>query len=596
MTSARRTIAVIGFVAAILAAAAAHAVAATWQLEQPAAPAPPAGVAPAPFPVPLGPIGDIDFTAPNRGVLITAGNGPVPAGLYAYDGVAWHQYSTVCGGEDGRIAWAGNDTIWTVSDQRAAQQGPVALQFDDRSLCRISGGRVVASYATPQGQANSYQQMSAAACAAPDDCWFAGGLLAAPPPYGAFHLHWDGRALTSVPSSAAPVTEDPAHAVLDLAAHQGSIFESVVLGDDDPENPNAPDADGSPSWLHLLSEDLNDPFLPLPMSVELGRTPRRGTIRPTDLDAFDLSSDGTTLWAIAGAKSGARGANVVAVQIQPSGEIAQLELTDAGGTVPPFGSQVTDVAAEPGTGAAWVAYRSPDGPSDRAEVARIEADGSVTRSEIVPAPGDPIGPKGTADKIACPAADDCWLTTSLGWLFHLTDGAPHARDADPAFSTLITTRPADDGIPFQPPIELPVDDSLINQRRAASRPDDDGPDDPPDGGSRRRRRSIAIVRGVRPIPIRGTTDVRVVFTLTRRARVTVIARRRKKVVARSRPTKMAKGRRSVRLHLNRHRWPTAIAVDAKPIVSSRGGSRRGAETAVATALVVQRPGRASGGR
>ncbi len=51
-------------------------------------------------PVSLGAVYDIEFWAPNRGVLIT------DRGLWAYDSAGWHQLSTVCGGARGRIAWA----------------------------------------------------------------------------------------------------------------------------------------------------------------------------------------------------------------------------------------------------------------------------------------------------------------------------------------------------------------------------------------------------------------------------------------------------------------------------------------------------------
>ena len=85
-----------------------------WHSEQPVAAG--AGV-----PVPLGEVGDIEFWAPNRGALITGGNGGMPAGVYAYDGTGWYLYSTVCGGREGRIAWTGPDEFWTISDQRAGE-------------------------------------------------------------------------------------------------------------------------------------------------------------------------------------------------------------------------------------------------------------------------------------------------------------------------------------------------------------------------------------------------------------------------------------------------------------------------------------------
>src|SRR6202043_2548979 len=84
-----------------------------WQLQQPSPPLQP-GESPKESEerprIGLGKIGDIEFWAPNRGVLITAGNPPTVApGVWAFNGQSWHQLSTVCGGADGRIAWAGPD-------------------------------------------------------------------------------------------------------------------------------------------------------------------------------------------------------------------------------------------------------------------------------------------------------------------------------------------------------------------------------------------------------------------------------------------------------------------------------------------------------
>ena len=94
---------------------------------------------------------------PNRGALITAGNGStVPPGVWLYNGVRWRELATVCGASDGRIAWAGPDEFWTVSDGRPGQApdsrgNPPPLQDD--TLCHFAvgaGGRfeVVGSYAT----------------------------------------------------------------------------------------------------------------------------------------------------------------------------------------------------------------------------------------------------------------------------------------------------------------------------------------------------------------------------------------------------------------------------------------------------------------
>jgi hypothetical protein len=155
-----------------------------WRLEQPLPPAPAPGVPPSHTPIGLGRVGDIEFWAPNRGLLITAGNGStIPPGLWAYDGRGWHELSTVCGASDGRIAWSGPEEFWTISDGRPGQ-APDAhgnqAPLQDNTLCHFAGGQVVASYASVAFRANSYQPMHAAACIAPADCWFAGDPLPAP--------------------------------------------------------------------------------------------------------------------------------------------------------------------------------------------------------------------------------------------------------------------------------------------------------------------------------------------------------------------------------------------------------------------------------
>src|SRR6202012_4104824 len=107
-----------------------------WRSAQPAGPN---------GPTPLGEVGDISCWAANRCALITAGNGGMPAGIYAYDGSSWYLYSTVCGGHDGRIAWSGPDEFWTISDQRPGQEaavGSAEQQLWHRSLCLFRDGEV----------------------------------------------------------------------------------------------------------------------------------------------------------------------------------------------------------------------------------------------------------------------------------------------------------------------------------------------------------------------------------------------------------------------------------------------------------------------
>ncbi len=209
-------------------AAPAAAEEATWSgLEQPLPP----GASPgSTWPVGLGRVGDIEFLAPNRGLLITNGEAPtIPKGVWAYNGSEWHEISEVCGATDGRIAWAGPGEFWTVSDGRAGQANELAgngservAPLEDNTLCHFVGGHIAGSYAHPAFQADSYQAMNAAACLSPSDCWFAGDPLEEPQ-IGAFQLHWNGVALEAEPY----VGEG--HAAEDLAPFEGALYESVQL-------------------------------------------------------------------------------------------------------------------------------------------------------------------------------------------------------------------------------------------------------------------------------------------------------------------------------------------------------------------------------
>ena len=153
-----------------------------WRLEQPLPPEPPVGVAPATTPIGLGSVGDVEFWAPNRGVLITQGNGStIPSGVWAYNGLGWRELSTECGATDGRITWAGPDEFWTISDGRPgtgrrSQNGrPRRLKTTRCAISRTA--KSSASYGSPAFQANSYQPMHALGCISPSDCWFAGDAL-----------------------------------------------------------------------------------------------------------------------------------------------------------------------------------------------------------------------------------------------------------------------------------------------------------------------------------------------------------------------------------------------------------------------------------
>ena len=182
---------------------------AEWQVEQPLPPPPElAGAEPSEVPVSLGHIGDIEFWEPNRGALITSGNGgSVKPGVWFYDGARWRELSTQCGATDGRIAWSGPDEFWTISDGRPGQAIASSSErppLEDNTLCHFAPGpsgniEIVGSFGSVPFLGSSYQAMHAAGCITPSNCWFGGEPLPAPQ-VGAFMLHWNGAASNRSPS------------------------------------------------------------------------------------------------------------------------------------------------------------------------------------------------------------------------------------------------------------------------------------------------------------------------------------------------------------------------------------------------------------
>ena len=73
--------------------------------------------------------------APNRGLLITGGNKPsIEPGIWTYDGAAGTSSRTSAApNADGRIAWAGPDDFWTVSDGRPGQAAEAIGTSEERS-------------------------------------------------------------------------------------------------------------------------------------------------------------------------------------------------------------------------------------------------------------------------------------------------------------------------------------------------------------------------------------------------------------------------------------------------------------------------------
>jgi hypothetical protein len=205
--------------------------------------------------------------------------------------------------------------------------------------------------------------------------------------------------------------------------------------------------------------------------------------------------------------------------------------------------------------------------SPPARLARIHADGKVEPEVALPLAGDEaggeeIGRKGSAGAIACAAAEQCWMATRKGWLFHL--GPDPAKQADPAMHVLVTTRPPDNSLPSLPPLELPEDDSGASLG---------GGSDQEEVSSQLEelpKRKPALLSRIEQRVIGGTI-LELSFSLSAKARVQLIAKRKRQVVARTTPRMLAKGRHSLRLRLDPVRWPTKIDLRAEAL--KRRGSQ-----------------------
>ncbi|HET7574909.1 MAG TPA: hypothetical protein VFJ99_07320 [Solirubrobacterales bacterium] len=537
--SKRATLAFAALIAALATALVpfpARAADPLWRLEQPL---PPAG---APFKVPLGAPGDLSFWAPNRGLLTVEGNATIPRGIFSWDGQSWHQLATVCGGpgETARIAWAGPTEFWVVSEPSLPRRG------SGLALCRFKDGQVIGSWSTRVDAADPYRQMMSATCNGPADCWFGGvgSQDALGERIGAFHLHWDGSDLETVYGP-------QGRGVSDMEFHQGELFESTLVGRS-PENPTDPvqlaEPESPPRLLHGIDGDsfANDPFQPAPLPA----VPADGA------ELLALDGDGTDLWAVGGgAASGPAAPQGGAVARPPlvarlvDGEFEELSLSGAG-----FGpaDRLGDVAAIPASGEAMatvVPFAERRSINSKATVARIEADGATTTTRL-PVAG---AGRGSAARIACPAADECWMATWAGWLFHYSDGTALPRDTDPAFQGTIEFRPNESAEQFIPD-RLPVDDSQLFA--------------PPPLELTPNTVKPAKVRRLPPLLRKVRSDLNglrltVSFTLTRRARVQLLAKRGGRTVARTPVELFPPGRRSLDLQLSRERYPTKLAFRTK---------------------------------
>lgn len=540
MNSSKRTRGLAVALATVVSCAAAPSLAAassSWRLAQPP---PPQG---APFKTALGPPGDLQFWAANRGLLGVEGNSLIARGIYYFNGEQWRPLAVVCGGsaDTMRIAWAGPDEFWTVSAPSSPRIG------DGISLCHFKGGEVVGSYGTLPQSADPYQPMNAAACSGPNDCWFGGGASRDPSGTraGAFRIHWNGTALTT---SYGP----QGRAISDLEPFAGTFYESLYVGSrrETPDEAVNRTPEPTPLLLHSLATGLftGDPFVP---AAEPG-VPSDGS------ELLALDANGERLWAVGGGAasgpavpSGGVVARQPLVATKSSGPFVELEMSAPVGTFSDS-DRFADVAAVPASATAWAAVQSfaeRRSSNARAKVALLNAETGAVSVERLPASGSG---RGSATRVACPSAEQCWLATWAGWLFQYSDGNALPLDNDPAFERLISFRPNESAAQFVPDTP-PVDDSLL----LAPPPVEV---EPVVVTPTKVVKIKPLLKSVRS-KLRGMT-LRISFTLVRKAKVSLIARRGGKVVARSKAKLMMPGKRSVSLRLKRKQWPTKLAFAA----------------------------------
>jgi len=467
-------------------------------------------------PAAVGNIGDMEFWAPNRGVFITEGiPGVTPAGVYAYDGTGWHLYSTVCGGDEGRIAWSGPDEFWTVSRYASPPEGAEGREEDGRTLCLFRNGEVARSFAEPFGSPSAYRRMEAAACAGPSDCWFAGRpLQESSPNSGPFHLHWDGSSLTPVPSltTPQPQIEDPPGTITDLDFLGSWLFESAT---------EAP-------FLRQVEPASPGTFLPVP-SPEAATGP------------FLLAGDPGQLWAI--------GENGASVLRNIGTGFEEVPLSE--GLEP-----VSAAGSEPNGAAVWVGGAELNAAHQvLSSVRRVSASGTVSEPVFLPGPAEELDGKGRPAAITCPAPEQCWMATDRGWLFHL--GGPLPLDADPAMHTLITFRPEDKSTKKFVPPGLPEDNS--GEKAAGKAKGTEALEPFPEA---RRRGSLVYAVHQKII---GKRVLELSFKLRALAHVRLRAEFHGKVVAKTARLTLGKGPHTLHLKLDPKRWPTGLDFQVHPV-------------------------------
>jgi hypothetical protein len=447
--------------------------------------------------------------------------------------------------------------------------------------------------------------MNGGACYSPNDCWFGGGD-GRPPHIGAFHLHWNGSTMTAV-------YEPEDHSVTSMASFEGTIYEAVQLRSDDAWLEFEQEF---PAVIHTIAPGGNEPFSDLAIYSASAKhdLPIYGEgkkVEPEALQGFDLVADApageaaTQLWTAANPSQEPPASSLPAsltVMRDVGGAWAQILPVNASGGEPTTlagqrlagsAAQVGQrsetgtaeaIAPEPGGEDAWLSL---GGGSRVARLALLEADGQVARTEALPIPTEGVGFHGEAGPITCPAADDCWMATGEGWLFHLSEGMPEASDNDPMFDGedgVITSRPPDGGLAtVYVKGEAAEDDSLANQQVIQVTSEQPKPKP----AKLKKGKPRKLVKHVQSRLLHHRTLV-ISFTLTAKAHVQLIARRDNAVVAQTPRESLRPGAHTLSLTLSPERWPTKLQFEAKPAnrhhasPTTGSGESSGSENVVGT--------------
>jgi hypothetical protein len=529
---------------------------ATWRLEQPA---PPVGT---PYKVPLGTPDDMQFYAPNEGLLSVEGNTVVSAGLYFWNGRNWHQLATVCGGagEVSRIAWAGPDDFWVITEPSEPRTG------SGLGLCHFEDGEVVGSYSTPFQSPEPFRPMDAAACDGPDDCWFAG--IGSEDPsgqhIGAFHLHWDGTNLTSS-------YQPQGRGVSGLAYFDGTFYESTFVGAEpgSQEGPVAlasPEPDGAVLIHKLVGGTFTDTgFLPYAYQG----------VPPEGVELLSAKADATNLWfSGGGAASGPDAPHEGSVPGPPVAVYYDEPFFIEDAINPAlFGSEdrFVDIAPVPGADTAWAAdqpYSQRRSATAKAKVVLVEPGGGASVDTLpVSGPG-----RGSAQLVAAIGPEEAWMATSAGWLFHYTNGAVLPEDSDPSWAGTITVRPNESIEQFVSDTPPPDDSELFA---------------PPPVAVEAKSTEVPVPEVIPALlkdvnVARHGLTVTVSFQLTRLADVQLVAKLHGKAIARTYDERLKAGKHSLSLRLERKRWPSGLSFVTKELTKPKPVPATGSEGSVGT--------------